>query len=103
MTEGPVKISDFKNCSEVTLSIESGSDIKYADTRVLQYTFAISPKDSKIPSFVEEVKGNILTKNALGRISSARPGDMVVLANVKIRTKKGIEDAKGAFYKITGE
>lgn len=101
--EGPAKISDFKNCREVTLSIDRSVREKYHDARIIQYTFAIAGKKTKAPRFVEEVKGNILTQNALGRISAAAPGDVVILTNVKMKTKAGIEEPKGAAYKIISE
>ena len=103
LPEGPKKISEFKNCSEVTLSIERGADITYAETRVVRYRLAISPKDSKIPQFVEEFKGNIVPKPALERISSASPGDLIVLTHVRIQTAKGIREAQGARYTIIPE
>jgi hypothetical protein len=103
LPEGPAKISDLKNCKDVILSIGANVKKRYEGVVIVQYTFAICPKKSRIPSFVEEVKGNTVTQNALGRIPSTAPGDIVRLANVKIRTKTGVEVAAGAIYTIVAE
>src|SRR5688572_3345380 len=61
---GPVKISDLKNCSGVTLSIAPGVAEKYEGAKVVAYTFVISPKESKTPPAVENATGSAISEFA---------------------------------------
>ena len=105
---GPVKISDLKNCAGVTLSIAPDAAEKYEGTKVIGYTIVISPKKSGTPPAVENVTGSAISDFARDRVAALVPGDLVILTNVKVQTKDGIEDLKklgsaGAAYDIVAE
>jgi hypothetical protein len=95
--EGPIKISSFSDCSKVTLS---GAD---GDCRIIEYSLITSPKQSVKPPYIEKIKGEVISQPALDRIKKLAVGDLVILADVKIQTKAGIEKAGGSLYKIVAE
>jgi hypothetical protein len=107
LAPGLVKISDFKNCNEVTLFAVPAVAQKYEGARVISYSFVISPKKSSTPPYVENVTGTAISENALDRVASLVSGDLIILTNVKIQTKTGTEDLKmkcgGSVYTIIAE
>ena len=100
-SEGNIKVSDLKNCMQVTLLINPDAGEEYKDAALAGYSLGVFQVGQEL--FSEEVQGNTLSDLALERIYEARPGEKIVIGDVRIQTKNGIRGANGILYTVIAD
>ncbi len=95
---GTVTIDQLSNVSEVSAMVINAIDGTAINYTVNSFTFSASnvkgPKDSA--DFIENVKGNMLTRTIKQKILKLRPGSQIVIYNISATSPQNMNVVYGS-------
>ncbi|RYG21977.1 MAG: gliding motility protein GldM [Chitinophagaceae bacterium] len=80
---GAISRGELVTVSQINAGLGEGFAYEGLKYNVLSYTFAISPKAGG-NAYFEQVSGNKVSGTMRGKLQNARPGDLIVIANVEV-------------------